>query len=158
MCRGDLEDARTKQMPANILTPVSAEQIIDEEISYFGVGSHAHSIVLSRHPKRRAKEMLRVFGFTLLRTVAEYVHDENMPPGWFDDAATESESDTEEEDNSDDNQDADDQDADNSEDDQDADDQEADNSDDNQDNQDEFNYAYAMSLAGRGDLRDSIGR
>ena len=146
MCRGDLEDARSKQMPANILTPVSAEQIIDEEISYFTVGSHTHSIVLSRHPKRRAKEMLRVFGFTLLRTVAEYVHDENMPPGWFDDAATESESETEEEeDNSEDDQDADDQDA-------------ADNSDDDQDNQDEFNYAYAMSLAGRGDLRDSIGR
>ena len=164
MCRGDLEDVRTKQMPANILTPVSAEQIIDEEISYFGVGSHAHSIVLSRDPKRRAKEMLRVFGFTLLRTVSEYVHDENMPPGWFDDAESGSESETDDEDNednednSDDNQDADDQDADNSEDDQDADDQEADNSDDNQDNRDEFNYAYAMSLAGRGDLRDSIGR
>lgn len=155
MCRGDLEDVRTKQMPANILTPVSAEQIIDEEISYFTVGSHAHSIVLSRHPKRRAKEMLRVFGFTLLRTVAEYVHDENMPPGWFDDAASESESDTEEEDNSDDNQE---DREDNSDDNQDADDQDADNSDDNQDDQDEFNYAYAMSLAGRGDLRDSIGR
>jgi hypothetical protein len=139
-------------MPANILTPVSAEQIIDEEISYFGVGSHAHSIVLSRHPKRRAKEMLRVFGFTLLRTVSEYVHDENMPPGWFDDASTESESETEEEEDNEDN----------SEDDQDADDQDAaDNSDDNQDNQDnqdEFNYAYANRVSIRGDLRDSIGR
>lgn len=97
MCRGELEDTRIRQMPANILTPVSAEQLIDEEISYFTVGSHLHSIMLSRHPKRRAKEMLRVFGFTLLRTVAEYVHDENMPPGWFDDAGTESESDTDEE-------------------------------------------------------------
>jgi hypothetical protein len=148
MCRGDLEDVRTKQMPTNILTPLSAEQIIEEEISYFTVGSHTHSIVLSRHPKRRAKEMLRVFGFTLLRTVSEYVHDENMPPGWFDDAATESESETEEEeDNSEDDQDADDQDADNSEDDQDD--------QDDQDNQDEFNYAYA-SRESRGDLRDSI--
>ena len=104
MCRGELEDVRTKQMPANVLTPVSAEQLIDEEISYFTVGSHLHSIMLSRHPKRRAKEMLRVFGFTLLRTVAEYVHDENMPPGWFDDAGTESESDTDEEEDGEENE------------------------------------------------------
>jgi hypothetical protein len=98
MCRGELEDVRTKQMPSNVLTPVSAEQIIAEEISYFHVGSHAHSITLSRHPKRRAKEMLRVFGFTLLRTVAEFVHDENMPTGWFDDSNSESESESEEDD------------------------------------------------------------
>jgi len=97
MCRGELEDVRTKQTSSNILTPVSAEHIIDEEISYFTVGSHLHSIMMSRHPKRRAKEMLRVFGFTLLRTVAEYVHDENMPPEWFDDAGTESESESESE-------------------------------------------------------------
>jgi len=99
MCRGELEDTRVKQMPSNILTPVSAEQIIDEEISYFGVASHAHSIALSRHPVRRAKEMLRVFGFTLLRSIAEYVHDENMPPGWYDDGETESESEEEETEN-----------------------------------------------------------
>ena len=103
MCRGELEDTRVKQMPSNILTPVSAEQIIDEEISYFGVASHAHSIALSRHPVRRAKEMLRVFGFTLLRSIAEYVHDENMPQGWYDDGETESES--EEEENEDDTED-----------------------------------------------------
>jgi hypothetical protein len=102
MCRGELEDTRVKQMPSNILTPVSAEQIIDEEISYFGVASHAHSIALSRHPVRRAKEMLRVFGFTLLRSIAEYVHDENMPPGWYDDGETESESEEEETENEDD--------------------------------------------------------
>jgi hypothetical protein len=102
MCRGELEDTRVKQMPSNILTPVSAEQIIDEEISYFGVASHAHSITLSRHPIRRAKEMLRVFGFTLLRSIAEYVHDENMPPGWYDDGESESESEEEETENEDD--------------------------------------------------------
>ena len=102
MCRGELEDTRVKQMPSNILTPVSAEQIIDEEISYFGVASHAHSITLSRHPIRRAKELLRVFGFTLLRSIAEYVHDENMPPGWYDDGETESESEEEETENEDD--------------------------------------------------------
>ena len=94
MCRGELEDTRVKQMPANILTPVSAEQMIDEEITYYNVASHVQSITLSRHPRRRAKEMLRVFGFALLRTVAEYVHDENMPAGWFDDGVTDSESDT----------------------------------------------------------------
>jgi hypothetical protein len=105
MCRGELEDTRVKQMPSNILTPVSAEQIIDEEISYFGVASHAHSIALSRHPVRRAKEMLRVFGFTLLRSIAEYVHDENMPPGWYDDGETESESEEEETENEDDTED-----------------------------------------------------
>ena len=101
MCRGELEDVRTKQMPSNVLTPVSAEQIIAEEISYFHVGSHAHSITLSQHPKRRAKEMLRVFGFTLLRTVAEFVHDENMPAGWFDDSNSDSESESESEDGED---------------------------------------------------------
>ena len=143
MCRGDLEDARTKQMPANILTPVSAEQIIDEEISYFATASHTHSITLTSAPRarvNRAKEMLRVFGLTLLQTVSEYVHGENMPQGWYDDGNSESESDTEEEE-------------DNNEDDQDADDQDA----DDQDNEDEFNYAYANRVSIRGDLRDSIG-
>ena len=95
MCRGELEDVRKKQMPSNVLTPLSADQIITEEISYFDLGSHVHSITLSQHPKRRAKEMLRVFGFGLLRTVAEFVHDENMPAGWFDDDNSESETETE---------------------------------------------------------------
>ena len=143
MCRGDLEDVRTKQMPANILTPVSAEQIIEEEISYFATASHTHSITLTsatRARVNRAKEMLRVFGLTLLQTVSEYVHGENMPQGWYDDGNSESESDTEEEE-------------DNNEDDQDADDQDA----DDEDNEDEFNYAYANRVSIRGDLRDSIG-
>lgn len=133
MCRGELEDVRTKQMPSNVLTPVSAEQIIAEEISYFNLSPHIQSIILSRHPNRRAKEMLRVFGFTLLQSVAEYVHDENMPQGWYDDG--ESESETEDEGDQDDDQ----------------------NSEDQGDQDDEFNYAYA-SRASRGDLRDSIGR
>ena len=85
MCRWELEGVRTKQQPSNVLTPVSADQIITEEISYFPNAAHAHSIALSRHPKRRLKELLRVFGFTLLRSVAEYVHDDNMPIGWYDD-------------------------------------------------------------------------
>jgi hypothetical protein len=84
MCRWELENSRPSH-PANVLTPVSSEQMIEEEISYFPIAAHAQSIALSRHPKRRVKELLRVFGFTLLRTVAEYIHDENMPPGWFDD-------------------------------------------------------------------------
>ena len=87
MCRGELEDSRpsTQSQSPNMLTPVSAEQIITEEISYFPNAAHAHSIALARHPKRRLKDLLRVFGFTLLRSVAEYVHDENMPAGWYDD-------------------------------------------------------------------------
>ena len=84
MCRWELEISRPSH-PANVLTPVSSEQMIEEEISYFPIAAHAQSIALSRHPKRRVKELLRVFGFTLLRTVAEYIHDENMPPGWLDD-------------------------------------------------------------------------
>jgi hypothetical protein len=48
--------------------------------------------MLSRHPKRRLKELLRVFGFTLLRTVAEYVHEDNIPVGWYDDGETTDES------------------------------------------------------------------
>jgi hypothetical protein len=100
MCRGELEDSRpsTQSQSPNMLTPVSAEQIITEEISYFPNAAHAHSIVLSRHPKRRLKELLRVFGFTLLRSVAEYVHDENLPSGWYDDGDSEDESETENED------------------------------------------------------------
>lgn len=84
MCRSELENSRPSH-PANVLTPVSSEQMIEEEISYFPIAAHTQSIALSRHPKRRVKELLRIFGFTLLRTVAEYIHDENMPPGWFDD-------------------------------------------------------------------------
>ena len=84
MCRWELENSRPKH-PANVLTPVSSEQMIEEEISYFPIAAHTQSIATSRHPKRRVKELLRIFGFTLLRTVAEYIHDENMPPGWFDD-------------------------------------------------------------------------
>jgi hypothetical protein len=97
MCRWPLEDVRTKQQPSNVLTPVSAEQIISEEVSYFPNAAHAQSITMSRHPKRRLKDLLRVFGFTLLRSVAEYVHDDNLPAGWYDDGDSESESDDSEE-------------------------------------------------------------
>jgi hypothetical protein len=111
MCRGELEDERTKQMPSNILTPISAEQIITEEISYFPIASNIQSITLSRHPRRVAKEMLRVFGFAILRNVAEYIHDENLPAGWYDDGEsgsdTESDGDGEDnEDNGEDNEDS----------------------------------------------------
>lgn len=85
MCRWELEDSRPNHHPANVLTPVSSEQIISEEISYFPIAAHAQNITTSRHPRRCVKEMLRVFGFTLLRTVAEYIHEDNMPPGWYDD-------------------------------------------------------------------------
>ena len=41
--------------------------------------------------------MLRVFGFTLLRAVAQFVHDENIPEGWYDDSeSTDSDDDDEE--------------------------------------------------------------
>ena len=107
MCRAPLEDVRTKQLPANVLTPVSAEQMVAEEISYFSNAAHAQSITSSRHPKRCFKEALRVFGFTLLRNVAEYIHDENMPPGWYDDGDSDSESDNETNDGDEENTDGD---------------------------------------------------
>ena len=88
MCRWELEDTRPGHQVPNVLTPVSAEQIITEEISYFPNAAHTQSIMHSRHPKRRLKELLRVFGFTLLRTVAEYIHEDNMPNGWYDDGET----------------------------------------------------------------------
>ena len=97
MCRSDLEDPRPTQNVPNLLTPVAAEQLIVEEISYFPNAAHTQSITISRHPKRRVKEMLRVFGFTLLRAVAQFVHDENIPEGWYDDSeTTDSEDDDEE--------------------------------------------------------------
>lgn len=100
MCRWELEYSRPNTQTPNMLTPVSAEQIITEEISYFPNAAHAQSIALSRHPKRRLKDLLRVFGFTLLRSVAEYVHDDNLPVGWYDDGdSDESESDDSEESN-----------------------------------------------------------
>jgi hypothetical protein len=95
MCRWPLEDVRTKQQPSNVLTPVSAEQIISEEVSYFPNAAHVQSIMLSRHPNRRLKDTLRVFGFTLLRSVAEYVHDENLPAGWYDDGESDGDEDEE---------------------------------------------------------------
>ena len=107
MCRAPLEDVRTKQLPANVLTPVSAGQMVAEEISYFSNAAHAQSITSSRHPKRCFKEALRVFGFTLLRNVAEYIHDENMPPGWYDDGDSDSESDNETNDGDEENTDGD---------------------------------------------------
>lgn len=97
MCRWELENSRPSH-PANVLTPVSSEQMIEEEISYFPIAAHTQSIATSRHPKRRVKELLRIFGFTLLRTVAEYIHDENMPPGWFDDGESTDSSDDDDED------------------------------------------------------------
>ena len=101
MCRMSLEETRQSRQVPNVLTPVSAEQIITEEISYFPNAAHAQSIVLSRHPKRRLKELLRVFGFTLLRTVAEYIHEDNMPIGWYDDGETTDESEDDDSDNND---------------------------------------------------------
>jgi hypothetical protein len=103
MCRWELEDSRPSTQTPNILTPVSAEQIITEEISYFPNAAHAHSIALARHPKRRLKDLLRVFGFTLLRSVAEYVHDENMPAGWYDDGESEESDDSDDSDDSNEN-------------------------------------------------------
>jgi hypothetical protein len=79
--------------------------MVAEEISYFSNAAHAQSITSSRHPKRCFKESLRVFGFTLLRNVAEYIHDENMPPGWYDDGESDSENtDDDNETNDDDNE------------------------------------------------------
>ena len=100
MCRTPLEDARNKQLPENMLTPASAEQMIVEEISYFPNTPHAQSISNSSHPRRRLKDTLRVFGFALLRSVAGYIHDENMPSEWYDDDESD---DDESEDNEDGN-------------------------------------------------------
>jgi hypothetical protein len=154
MCRAPLEDVREKQMPANILTPVSAEQMVAEEISYFSNAAHVQSITSSRHPKRCFKEALRVFGFTLLRTVAEYVHGENMPVGWYDD----DESETESSEGDNDNEDADNQDDNQSDQSDQSDQSEEEQYDDDNDNRsdDEFNYAVRRVARIR-DLRDSIG-
>jgi len=147
MCRAPLEDVREKQMPANILTPVSAEQMVAEEISYFSNAAHVQSITSSRHPKRCFKEALRVFGFTLLRTVAEYVHDENMPVGWYDDGESETESSEDDNDN---------EDADNQSDQSDQSEEEQYDDDNGNRSDDEFNYAVRRVARVR-DLRESIG-
>jgi hypothetical protein len=114
---------------------------------------------------RRTKEMLRVFSFTLLRTVAEYVHDTNIPDGWYDDGDSDSETESSEGDN--DNQDADNDNEDADNDNEDADNQDGDQSDQSEEEQyddddngnrsdDEFNYAVRRVARIR-DLRDSIG-
>ena len=140
MCRNPLEDVRTKQQPSNMLTPVSAEQIISEEVSYFPNAAHLQSIMTSRHPNRRLKDTLRVFGFVLLRSVAEYVHDENLPAGWYDDG--ESDGDEDEESENDDGTDT----TENGEEGEgegegEGSDNTTDNEDEVQDSEDEFNYA-----------------
>jgi hypothetical protein len=129
--------------------------MVAEEISYFSNAAHVQSITSSRHPKRCFKEALRVFGFTLLRTVAEYVHDENIPVGWYDDGESETESsegdnDNEDQDNQDDNQSDQSDQSDQSEEEQYDDDDNGNRSDD------EFNYAVRRVARVR-DLRDSIG-
>jgi len=156
MCRGELEETRPKPQASNTLTPVSAEQIIVEEISYFPNAAHAQSITQSSHPKRRLKELLRVFGFTLLRTVAEYVHDGNMPVGWYDDGDSE---DSDESDNEEGETDDNDNDNDEEQDDNDND------SVNDDDNDEDFNEAgFVLDTRGRrpaspivGDLRENIG-
>lgn len=163
MCRAPLEDVRAKQMPANILTPVSAEQLISEEISYFAVASQLQSITLSPTPRsrvRRTKEMLRVFGFTLLRTVAEYIHDANIPDGWYDDGESNdgSESSEDDNDNEDDNEEADNQDDNEESEEEQYDDEQSEQDDQDNGNRsdDEFNYAVRRVARVR-DLRESIG-
>ena len=145
MCRWELEEPRPKPQVSNVLTPVSAEQIITEEISYFPNAAHAQSISMSRHPKRRLKELLRVFGFTLLRSAAEYVHDENLPVGWYDDG--------ESEDESSDDDDTDDNDNDNN-DENDNDDNDNDN-DDNDDDNDDVNFH--MDTRGQRQMAPIVG-
>ena len=180
MCRAPLEDVRVKQLPANVLTPVSAEQMIGEEISYFSNAAHVQSITSSRHPKRCFKEALRVFGFTLLRNVAEYIHDENMPPGWYDDGDSDSESDSES-DNETNDGDEDNTDGDNETNDGDEENENEENDDeDEHDDEDENDYedystedelqsrqgqiqgsqqqSNLAALRGARDLRDLIGR
>jgi hypothetical protein len=149
MCRWPLEDVRTKQQPSNVLTPVSAEQIISEEVAYFPNAAHAQSITMSRHPKRRLKDMLRVFGFTLLRSVAEYVHDDNLPAGWYDDGDSEesdeeTESEHEEEGESDEDSDNDTNDR-------------HDNDDDDDDTTFQMDTQGTRSVTIDGDLREHIG-
>ena len=152
MCRWPVEDVRTKQRPSNMLTPVSAEQIISEEVSYFPNAAHAQSITMSRHPKRRLKDLLRVFGFTLLRSVAEYVHDDNLPTGWYDDGDSE-ESDEETDSEHDEEGEAD-------EDDEDGDNDTNDRDDDDDD--DDVDVTFQMDTQGTrsvlidGDLREHI--
>jgi hypothetical protein len=139
MCRWELEETRPGHQVPNVLTPVSAEQIITEEISYFPNAAHTQSIIHSRHPKRRLKELLRVFGFTLLRTVAEYIHEDNMPNGWYDDGETTDDSDTDNdtENNDDDNtENNDDDNTDNTE--NNDDDNTENNDDDNTENNDDY--------------------
>jgi len=178
MCRWPLEDVRTKQQPSNMLTPVSAEQIISEEVSYFPNAAHLQSIMTSRHPKRRLKDTLRVFGFVLLRSVAEYIHDENLPTGWYDDGESDGDED-EESDNEDgtDTTDATDNDeeGDEYEDSEDARDNEDEGNEEGNNDEDEFNYVAArqgqiegrqqqpnqavlrvLSETGRSDLRELI--
>ena len=146
MCRWELEDTRPGHQVPNVLTPVSAEQIITEEISYFPNAAHTQSIMHSRHPKRRLKELLRVFGFTLLRTVAEYIHEDNMPIGWYDDGETtdDSEDDSEGDDNDDDNDD-------------DTDNNDDDNDDDNDDNSEADDDGEGEANNANIDLSEFIG-
>jgi hypothetical protein len=161
-----------------MLTPVSAEQIISEEVSYFPNAAHLQSIMTSRHPKRRLKDTLRVFGFVLLRSVAEYIHDENLPTGWYDDGESDGDED-EESDNEDgtDTTDATDNDeeGDEHEDSEDARDNEDEGNEEGNNDEDEFNYVAArqgqiegrqqqpnqavlrvLSETGRSDLRELI--
>lgn len=151
LCRWELEEPRPKPQIPNVLTPMSAEQIIAEEISYFPNAAHTQSITQSRHPKRCLKDLLRVFGFTLLRTVAEYVHDENMPVGWYDDGDSE---DSDESDNEEEETDGDDS----------ANDEEQDANDSTNEDDDDYNEAgFVLDTRGRrpaspivGDLRENI--
>lgn len=139
LCRWELEEPRPKHQAPNVLTPVSAEQIITEEISYFPNAAHTQSITQSSHPTRRLKELLRVFGFTLLRSVAEYVHDENMPLGWYEDGDSE-------DDSSDDEDNEDNQDNEDNEDNQ-----------DNQDNEDNDDVNFHMDTRGQRQMSPIVG-
>jgi hypothetical protein len=103
------------------------------------------------------KEMLRIFGFTLLRSVAEYVHDENIPAGWFDDGDSESETEDESE-GEDEGDEEEGSEGEGSEGEGEDEYSDTENANENQED-DEFNYAVETMRQNRvqRDLRDEIG-
>lgn len=80
LCREDIEEKRQKTV--NLLTPIMAHEIINDELEYLNLINIVRQIVSSNKPVRDLMSALRSYGMGICNNIAHYVHEGNVPNGW----------------------------------------------------------------------------
>jgi len=80
LCREEIEEKRQKI--SNILTPIMAIEIINDELEDLNLINIVRQIVSSNKPVRELISVLRSYGMGICNNIAHYVHEGNVPNGW----------------------------------------------------------------------------